>query len=338
MEFIPDSLKIAGKFGANNLDPDSGYPKDWTGGIHAQDVYAEGKIGTGSKDELKASINGNGDAYFSGNVGIGTDAPKSALHVKGKISSGHSGSSAGAITFYPPDGAAWFHIDNGPAGKRPIGRLRISTGGEPGGREIMSILQDGKVGIETPSPSAKLQVDGTGDYLLLIKDTATQNQLLIGTDDQLKQFLRLRPIGGDGLAITNNGDKIGIFVRADNANVGIRTTNPTHPLHMGGGAYCEGGKIWRDASSREYKKNIASLTLSNALETLAGLDPVTFNYKEEAEDKRHVGFIAEEVPELVASKDKKGLSAIDIVGILTKVVQHQQREIESLKARTRAGL
>jgi hypothetical protein len=34
---------------------------------------------------------------------------------------------------------------------------------------------------------------------------------------------------------------------------------------------------------------------------------VKFNYKSDQEDK-HIGFIAEDVPDLVATKDRKGLS------------------------------
>ena len=37
-----------------------------------------------------------------------------------------------------------------------------------------------------------------------------------------------------------------------------------------------------------------------------------------------MGFIAEDVPDLVATKDRKGLSPMDIVAVLTKVLQEQQ--------------
>ena len=46
--------------------------------------------------------------------------------------------------------------------------------------------------------------------------------------------------------------------------------------------------------------------------------------------ERHVGFIAEDVPELVATKDRKGLSPMDIVAVLTKVVQEQRSTIGTL--------
>jgi hypothetical protein len=44
-----------------------------------------------------------------------------------------------------------------------------------------------------------------------------------------------------------------------------------------------------------------------------------------------VGFIAEEVPDLVAMKNRKGLSSMDIVAVLTKVVQEQQKTISTLR-------
>jgi len=36
------------------------------------------------------------------------------------------------------------------------------------------------------------------------------------------------------------------------------------------------------------------------------------------------------VPDLVATKDRKGLSPMDIVAVLTKVVQQQQKTISAL--------
>ena len=57
-----------------------------------------------------------------------------------------------------------------------------------------------------------------------------------------------------------------------------------------------------------------------------------FNYISDQQET-YVGFIAEDVPELVATGDRQGLSAMDIVAVLTKVVQEQQQKIEQLEAR-----
>jgi hypothetical protein len=117
-------------------------------------------------------------------------------------------------------------------------------------------------------------------------------------------------------------------------NVGINYTRtaPTHLLDVGtSGAYCNGG-AWVDGSSREYKENIQTLTTEKALKAFQGLEPVEYNYKADREEK-YLGFIAEDVPELLAMNDRKGLSPMDVVAVLTKVLQEQQKTISDLKER-----
>jgi hypothetical protein len=99
---------------------------------------------------------------------------------------------------------------------------------------------------------------------------------------------------------------------------------------MASGAHVTVGGVWTDASSRDYKENIEELTADEAFEAFSRLTPVKYNYKAE-QDEQYVGFIAEDVPELVATGNRKSLSPMDIVGVLTKVTQEQQRQIEALK-------
>ncbi len=126
------------------------------------------------------------------------------------------------------------------------------------------------------------------------------------------------------------------------ANVGFGVAQPTFPIQTAGGAYVTTGGVWTSASSRALKKDIRPLPADEAVEALAALAPVTFKYK--IDDEAHVGFIAEDVPDLVASKDRKGLSALDIVAVLAKVVQQQQtqladqrKELDALKAQFATG-
>ncbi len=83
-------------------------------------------------------------------------------------------------------------------------------------------------------------------------------------------------------------------------------------------------------SSRELKENIAELSSEEAVETLKALNPVKFNYKADQESNLHIGFIAEDVPDLVAKTNRKGLSAMDIVAVLTKAMKEQQKTITAL--------
>ncbi|RPI70803.1 MAG: hypothetical protein EHM45_24375, partial [Desulfobacteraceae bacterium] len=109
-----------------------------------------------------------------------------------------------------------------------------------------------------------------------------------------------------------------------NGYVGFSRPGPDYPLHMASGARVTAGGVWVNASSREYKDRIQSLSAAEALAALNELNPVKYVYKADRSEK-HVGFIAEDVPELLATKDRKGLSALDIVAVLTKALQEQQK-------------
>jgi hypothetical protein len=87
----------------------------------------------------------------------------------------------------------------------------------------------------------------------------------------------------------------------------------------------------RFVSSRQLKDNIADLSLEEATNALSHLNPVRFSYKSDFSENLHVGFIAEDIPELLAAPDKRSIGALDVVAVLTKVVQQQQSAIATLK-------
>jgi hypothetical protein len=141
---------------------------------------------------------------------------------------------------------------------------------------------------------------------------------------------------------TNRGFRYSFFTRANgassiterlridhNGNIGIGTTTPSNLLTLSGGAYSD-GLAWYPACSREYKENIKELSTGDAVRTLLGLNPVTYNYKND-KDTHRAGFIAEDVPELIATKDRKSVGQLDIMAVLTKVVQEQNKTITELK-------
>jgi Chaperone of endosialidase len=99
-----------------------------------------------------------------------------------------------------------------------------------------------------------------------------------------------------------------------------------------GGDYSQGVEIFngRFVSSRQYKENIAELSTQEATIALKDLNPVKFSYKTDQSENLHVGFIAEDVPDLLAAHDKRSIGPLDVVAVLTKVVQEQQSTIASL--------
>lgn len=126
-----------------------------------------------------------------------------------------------------------------------------------------------------------------------------------------------------------------IFViRLASGNVGLHTAMPAYPLQVGdvggtkgNGAYVSTGGVWTNASSRTIKQDIEQITSDQAHDAVRALQPVSFRYKNEP-GEQYAGFIAEDVPDLVASGDRKSLSAMDVVAVLTKVVQDQDRQLD----------
>ncbi len=103
-------------------------------------------------------------------------------------------------------------------------------------------------------------------------------------------------------------------------------------FRLGSGAYCSTAGVWTNASSREYKENITTIGDQEAMECLKNLNPIRYNHKNNPSE-RYNGFIAEDVPDLVARKDRKALSPMDIVAVAVKVIQLQEQRISALEAK-----
>jgi len=90
---------------------------------------------------------------------------------------------------------------------------------------------------------------------------------------------------------------------------------------------------WSQASSRELKDGIEVLGLDEAERIVAELTPVRYHLKADENRAQHLGFIAEEVPEEVATLDRTAIAPNHIVAALTRVVKEQQRRIDELSRR-----
>ena len=234
---------------------------------------------------------------------------------------------------------------------------RSSTSGDQAPIERIRVAANGNIGIGESDPQAMLHLrTGGPNTTIRLENTADTAGGAFGgpPDEPLGTIEFASQIANMGYYNLNN-PRAKITGVAQNASGGssliFYTANSTEAdpsermrLWADGklqlavnGAYCD-GSTWVDASSREAKKNIEPLSLDVALQTLGGLDPVTFEYKNSNTPDGHVGFIAEDVPEIVATPDRKGLAPMDIVGVLTKVVQQQQQDIEALKAQLQAQL
>lgn len=182
-----------------------------------------------------------------------------------------------------------------------------------------------QVGIGTTEPKQRLEVNGS----IQIHE---QNSSVAG--------LMITQSSGDTGYIMHNrastltigaGSQDRITIDRD-GNVGFAVARPRHPLEMASGAHVTAGGAWTNSSSRDRKENIAELPLDAATSALMALQPVVFNYRNEVGED-YIGFIAEDVPELVAVRSRDALSTMDIVAVLTRVVQEQEKKIQALEAR-----
>jgi len=138
--------------------------------------------------------------------------------------------------------------------------------------------------------------------------------------------------GSNKLYISSNGTRPLLYgemsaTAADNKlGIGKGSVAAGSAIEVWNGASLTVGGVWTNASSRELKDNIEALSAEDANEALAALSPVRYVYKN-SRDEQYVGFIAEDVPELVATNDHKSLSPMDIVAVLTTVAKEQRAKI-----------
>ncbi len=81
-------------------------------------------------------------------------------------------------------------------------------------------------------------------------------------------------------------------------------------------------------STRTMKDRIVDLDAQKAQAAIRQLTPVEYVYKDDASGEPRLGFIAEDVPDIVANADRKTVPIMDVVALVTKVVKDQQQQIE----------
>jgi hypothetical protein len=302
--------------------------------IHTDVSAADIAFGYGSSGAFteKMRIKGNG------RVGIGTSTPEQTLHVNGLevLSTGSSAgfkfrdrdstSSANDWVWYANAGVAHFWNPS------------------PFGGNMINVMSNGNVGIGSTGSAAKLAVETSGAYGLIVS-TGTPG-------GNVAEF------GANGdFIIANSTNVSGRFRVLENARVEIN--NPTSaPLNTADTKLIVNGAIraympptiptvfttvcWEVptqilfqcglTSSIRYKTNVETLT--GSLDLVARLRPVTFNWK--GNGTADLGFIAEEVEKaepLLTIKNPKGeIDGVryDRIGVVAiNAIKEQQAQIEA---------
>ena len=333
---VVDLHIVCGDTPTTRLEQDSSYgwsPQTWDiAGNETNFFIRDATNGSQLPLRIQPSAPSNTLCLMSdGKVGIGTWSPNYGLELE-------TTSQDADLFLDRTDGAQLLLkalIDQGLIGTTSDHTLNFATNDVT----QMTINTSGNVGIGTDNPAYKLDVVG---QINASNGFIANGSVGIGTATPAYELDVVGQINASGGFISSGNVGIGTTspayeldvtgqIRASNGliangNVGIGTATPAYELDVVGQIKASEGFI--AGSSRDLKQNIEELTSEDAFKTFQKLAPVTYQYKTNQAENR-IGFIAEEVPAMVAVNGRKGLSSMDIVAVLTKVVQEQQQLIEN---------
>jgi hypothetical protein len=327
-------------------------------GLGYDTIYATGyraRQGLTIKTKGGGNLNLNPD---SGYVGIGTADPQATLQIGVPESVGAPSLRIGWGANNEVDKLTIYGSDDYKMGLRRGSRdLKIFAKSKDADAHIylmpndtiaMSLLSNGNVGIGTPKPKAPLDV---GDTTLNVMKTVLA-RLDEGNGDGVGTCLGVRAYNTQS-DNTMGGDRsfalehyfYGNLNSAINFNRGGGPNNGYMTFTAGGnipqmtitqdGVAVRNGSVG-NISSRDLKENISGLTAAEAMNTLQNLNPVKYDYKDDKASRQKLGFIAEEMPDNLASEDRKTVWPFEVIPVLTKVAKEQQRTIAALQEQIHA--
>jgi hypothetical protein len=288
-------------------------------------IRAGGGVGIGTNSP-NGQLSVQGDADFTGNVGIGTTAPTSPLTVAGQIESTADG-------FRFPDGT--IQSTAATADSHSLD----AVDGDP--VNAVFVGATGNVGFNTSNPQVELDIaslDTVGTITVQPSSAGDVTELVLAEDINADFAMITRY---DGVAnqlhfiARQSGVETAPLVsinRSSAGNVGIGTTSPAagFKLDVIGDIRCTS---LTQTSSRSLKENIAPI--EGALDKVGRLQGVQFNWTAEHGGRADLGFVAEDVaevlPELVTWDEPRTKAAGLKYGHLTAVAVEAIKELRAEK-------
>jgi hypothetical protein len=204
----------------------------------------------------------------------------------------------------------------------------VIEGGTP--NNALYVDSTGRLGLRTSTPARDLTISAPITTIVRMEQSTSPFQAWDVVANNNNFYVRDVNHEQNPFIILTSAPYNSLVIDAS-GRIGLGVAAPSYQIHHSSGARLDAG-VWVDASSRKVKQDIQQLGRDAAFDALQALQPVTFAYKSNPSDT-HVGFIAEDVPELVATPDRTGLAPMDVVAVLTKIVQEQQKTIADMRAR-----
>lgn len=213
-----------------------------------------------------------------------------------------------------------------------------------GSNTVMLLSAQNNLGLNTASPTARLDVNGAARVRVLPITTSDLYVLTSDGNGNIRRQLKSSLGGG-----ANNCNSTNFIVKQTSAglncsqiydngkNVGIGTTNPGNKLTVNGNIQSLSSTFLSD---EKYKKNIK--TIDNALQSVLKLTGTTYNWKKEEfkeiefTENLQYGLIAQEVhkviPELVniSNDNDYSLNYNGLIPVLIEAIKEQQNQITEL--------
>lgn len=288
----------------------------------------------------------------AGSIGLGTVSPQRHLHLRNDDTPAIRLEQTDAIfpaqTFDIGADSVGFFISDPTANTFPVNVAPAAPD------YSLCVGSNGNIGLGTKTPQTL--IDGS-------KSAVTGNEALFRfavSDDSVGRLELNNATSTDGLFIPRIQGRSGSS-NAALINDGLITNDTgTNPVIVYNAAKTAGGAVvnrplvvYRNnnaalvtfaangnitatnfitASSRSLKDKIVNLDSARASDALRQLTPVEYVYKDDPTSDLRVGFIAEDVPEIIAEPERKSVPVMDVVALVTRVVKDQQQTIEDQKA------
>jgi hypothetical protein len=288
--------------------------------------------------------NGVHTFYNQGGVGIGTSSPAGKLDVR----------SGGGSYWLIDNVNGDLHTNGGSDGVTGIyndtlgnaARTEIIVNGAP----RLAVNGGGGVGIGTTTPLRRLSVLDGGIFTARFENTHPIGSVVEFTNTASNTTWEFGVAGPEipwgmipgCMYFYRQGDEFGPpMVISPNHWIGMGVTDPGFRLDLPNIGNADGrgrANAWVTYSSARWKENVQ--TLDGALDTIKQLRGVSFDWKPEHGGKHDIGFVAEEVgqvvPEIVSwEKDgtwAQGMSYDRVTALTVEAIKEQQIQIESLQA------
>ena len=325
-----------GRVGIGASDPSTGQLVVYRQTVNSGNPIIQARSNHDTTNSIKFEIDGDGDAFFSDNVGIGTTSPAHKVHIKD--------SSANPLLMVERDSGATSVMEAqtdkgvfGTGNNHPVYFLQNSG-------TAMVIDTSRRVGIGTLSPDTKLTVaTSSGDAFIRATGGTNQGLLLNKSDGTLigafasggtlgggvsdiglraesgNNILfshgtteRMRIASGGAVTFNSTGDVGSAHpgVRIQNPDVGTcrfavtTSSTKTHIQFLNNNANNVRGSIVTDGSSTAYNQSSDyrlkenETAISDGISRIKLLKPYRFNWKED-NTKIVDGFFAHEVSSIV---------------------------------------